>query len=312
MISVADGSVSELDLSFTVSRMFNDNTKKINTFLNLAQTLGIEDFNTRECLLDNATVKDGYILAEIANYADGKLESNSTFVVLNDKLEVVTELPKLIENQFGYPSFTDKGQLLVATLTTTDGKVVYYSVDTTTGDVALAPHLSERNDVIKFNNGYFYENKIYDINWNLLHDFNDNGDEVYTDDVCVVNGKLVYYVGNLADGDMEVGEIVTLSATEGEEATYEFKSERLVSDAGYHTDEIIVSEEGYYNLNGEFILDRTGNKYIENKNYKTVKTITSIIETDDSAFAIVKCAHSYEPSEGPVDRFDTYEFYIIK
>lgn len=329
IISVANGSVTELDRDYTVSKVFNANTKKINSFLNLV-TLGIENPENRECLLDTATVKDGFILTEIQKYADGKLSTNSSFAVLNENLEIVAELPKIVENQFSYPAYANAAELLVASRTA-NNRIIYYSVDASSGIVSLAPHLNRRNSIEKINNGYFYDNKMYDINWNLVHDFEeDDSVNVYTADFRVVNGVLLYFVNDYSSNEKLKRAEITKSIYDGKD-NYSYSTFDFLSNVTFFGEDYIktVSYDGsnyhdnYYNVNANnLIYESHGYDYIHSEaldldiRYEVNREIIDIVPHRDGYLATVKRTYTQDSNiddeTGLEYSFAKFDFYIIK
>ena len=179
----------------TINKLkINNTTKEIKTFMNYA-ALGIENFNTAETLLDSASVKDGYILAEIQKYEAGNLDGATTWVVLDESLNIVKELPTIIADQFTYPSFMS-ADVMIVSARTVGNKVVYYGADVKSGKITLLPGSNELQDVTVINNGYFWNKKIYDKNWKLMYDFNPDYSttsySVYSN-FHVVNGDIYCY-----------------------------------------------------------------------------------------------------------------------
>ena len=199
IINVSNGSVSTLDLSFVASNLLNDTTKDINAELNMNLI--------RSNDLDKVDVKDGYILATIQKFADGKLDAQSALVVLNENFEIVKELPKIVANQYAYPSFIDADTMIVASTSvifpeydwiTEKTKVVYYAFDVDGENVSLYPDFEEKGNVEPITGGYVWWKgascKLYSSDWELLKDFTDvdYDNDDYNSDYRVINGKLYY------------------------------------------------------------------------------------------------------------------------
>ena len=350
IINVTDGSVTELDLGFKTSKLFNNTTKDIKSFLNFA-TLGVSN-GIEETLLDSAKVKDGFILAEIQKYTDGELDLATTWAVLDESLNIVKELPAIIADQFTYPAFMDADTMIVSARTV-GNKVCYYGADVKTGEVNLLPDLNSLNSIEILDNGYFWGKKVYSKEWKVLRDFNppEDVDGSYTvyDNFKVINGDLYYYAYSSTatnpDYDVYCLEITATTRTEyryewDEEKDEETKIEWTVTDYNYDTDEIAedalfyvdgiiveneYGEDKYYSLDGKFLVGEEdtstyfvhSEKLDKNVRYERTETINGFYEIDGGYLVCVKLAYendsTYTAAEsGLPEYFNEYEYYIIK
>ena len=330
LISAKNGSISELDMSFTAQKLFNNNTKKINSFINY---MTLEMTNSGECLLDSAQVDAGYVIAEIQKYQGGNLDAKTSYVVLDANLEIVKELPAIIQNQFSYPAFLDADNMVVCTRAV-GNKTTYYSIDISSGEVTLAPSLSMLKDVQLLNNGYYYDYKIYDKNWNIIHDFaKDENFNIYRADFRVINKTLYFYTFTENDTD-EVQNISRANITYygyDKDANYTYNTETVLSNASFTNYEGIIradSSDGdyyYYNLNADRIIsiaDDSTRLWSEvlskNVRYSIEKSVESIRELEDGYLVVVRCYGELDESYYDVtglelpEYFYTYEYYVIK
>lgn len=351
IINITDGSVTELDLGFKTSKLFNNTTKEIKSFLNFA-TLGVER-DIDETLLDSAKVKDGFILAEIQKYKDGALDLATTWAVLDESLNIVKELPAIVADQFTYPAYMNADTMIVSTKTV-GTKVVYYGADVKTGEVTLLPDLNALNNITVLDNGYFWGKKVYSKEWKLLRDFNppENVDGSYTvyTNFQVINGDLYYYthMSNDTDIDYDVW-CLEITATTRTETRYEWDKEKeeeikiewTVTDYNYDTKEI--AEEGYilkdgiiaevesgekkfYSLDDKFLFgeEKAYTFYVDSEKlgrtvrYKVTETLYgNLYEIEDGYLVCVKIDYVNDSTytseqSGLPNSFSEYELYIIK
>ena len=184
--------VEAIELDYVVAGLFNNVTTSIRSFTTIttanvdaSTSSGLMQFKS---LMDTCTVKDGYTLAQVQKIEEGGLATESVFVVFDDKMNIVAELPKFMPNQLGYASFVTDGMMLVNT-TATDNKTVSYIVDTNAGVASLFVHeLLGGDDVKMIEGGYYFNGIIYDTKWNVLCDLSEESymfEKVY-------NGKVYF------------------------------------------------------------------------------------------------------------------------
>ncbi len=200
LLDVTTGAVSEVNNAFTAKNVYTNFTEEIKTYLNVNTTLLNTGVMTEEQLLDRKNhmqglyLKDGYVLAEIQKFENGALQGNTAYAILNaNTLEVVEELPKLVDSQFGYAGYISESEVLFA-VRTMDNKILRYTVNTETGDMELftkngnsIEYLTADTFIYKSGTGVA---KIYDYEWNEIADLT----EVYGnfgDYVVLGNGKLL-------------------------------------------------------------------------------------------------------------------------
>ena len=341
IISVTDGSVTSLDLSYKASKIFNDNTKNIRSFLNIT-TMEATDENITSALLSSVDVADGYMLAEIQKYADGVLSSDTVFAVLNESLEIVAELPKLIANQFTYPSFVDADTMIVSTRTA-NNKVVYYAVDAD-GDIFVLPSVNQLKRIQPITNGYVWWNsygkcKIYDESWNLLKDYTKE-DSSSNDKINfrVINGALYYderYYYNYEDTDEYNNCIRKASIEKVDNYDGEYRLELNDIDykpnaeksqyKGMLVDLYSYVQRDYYNIERNVLFSvgenrRSENVYDENNSYyyyyEADVTLDRVMTTEAGYLVRLKVEWSrseyeYTTTDLPISYIE-YEYYIVK
>ena len=329
IINVADGSVTELELGFKASKLFNNTTKDINTFINYG-TLGMTN-STDETLLASAKVKDGYILAEIQKYKDGTLDLATTWAVLDENLSIVKELPAIVADQFTYPSFMDANTMIVSARTV-GNKLVYYGAHIKTGEISLLPTLNQLDDVQILNNGYFWGKKVYDRNWKEIRDFNEtytsDSHPVYTN-FKVINGDLYYYnyyssvsttpttfdiyrltieaVENVYTEWHFDEETQTESKKEIVTITYDYDIKQVIDDGRYTSYDGIFVEisnglEKYYNLKDQYLFGEasTSTTFVRSEKldkdvrYEISKDVYSINEIDGGYLVCIRFAYEFD------------------
>ncbi len=281
-IDVETGEVTKLEKEFVVSKIYNNVTPEMDTLLNNATTAEV---------LGNCTVKDGYMLAQIQIYTDGVLDSNSLVVVLDEEMNVVATLPKILENQFGYVGFLDSDTMLVNTITT-DNKSIYYMANTATGDVELYFNANTQQGIQYIKGGFIYRNKIYDYDWNVVYDMTNDYEE-YRTYSYEVKGNTVYI--------METKEVTALEGTEyqttvmvgyftgGSYGTLNFTTKTMTTYAGRSWDSNIVQYDDCYKVTREDmyankveIYDHLGFMIVEIDTYKSYEQDEYWMEVQDS------------------------------
>ncbi len=352
IINVTDGSVTELDLGFKTSKLFNNTTKEINSFLNYT-TLEITDLsNPTGALLESAEVKSGYILAEIQKYEGGVLDGDTTWAVLDESFNIVKELPAIVADQFSYPSFMDADTMIVSAKTV-GSELIYYGADLKSGEISLLPDFTALNNVQLLDNGYFWNNKVYDKDWNVLRTLKgDTTSSSYTvyGGFRVINGDLYYYTYSSSlssvpsNFDWTRLEIVATERTEyfydwDEEKKeqvetkevyidYSTETETVVEDAVFLYDNVFFAVESgddtYYNINGDVIIaEDEYDKYIESElldrtvRYEVTKTVSGFTPIEDGYLVRVTLAYKNDTTttteeSGIPQTFEEYEYYIIK
>lgn len=341
LISVTDGSVTELQRSFVPSKLFNDNTKEIKSFTNLT-TLGITDLTAESysSLLDTAEVKDGFVLAEIQKYEGGNLTGESVYAVLDSNLEVVAELAPVIANQFTYPAFLDSDNMVV-TARTVGNHLVHYAVNLKSGAITLAPQNFTK--VQPLDGGYFWNYKVYDASWNVLKDFTEEDNFAYYDaEFQVINGSLYYYHINSSDSNYSHDgpfNVKRLSIVEKEGYDYDMNGNphkgytveiEQVCSKGYMADSVALigglDSDGdtiYYNLEGEILFaESSGDEYVYSEKlgrdvrYTCQISVDTSFESDGAYIIVVEEEYEMQSStfedSGLEESFTEYHYYIIK
>ena len=339
IISITDGKVTSLDKSFKVSKIFNDTTKDIRTFLNLTTMEVTDPTDLDSALLKSVDVDDGYMLAEIQKYADGVLDTNTVFAVLNESLEIVAELPKLVANQFTYPAFVDADTMVVSTRTA-NNRIVYYGIDTADGEIFILPALNELVRIEPITNGYVWWNydrsecKVYDVDWKLLEDYTDEDEtaESYRTDFRVINNTLYFeynyevYVGDdTYEYDTRIKKLdITKSIYEGED-NYAASEIDVLDDARFQAGDnaIIHAKNGdIYNLAAQILIDvgeNLRNKSIEYEgntyNYSGDVTREYMYTTDTGYVIYTRIDWSLSGAWVETDmpeEYTEYEYFVIK
>ncbi|MBR2929778.1 MAG: hypothetical protein IKC32_00980 [Clostridia bacterium] len=280
-ISAKDGSVTELDLAFRASKLLNNTTKSIKSFINLTTLEATDPTNPASALLSSVRVKDGFMLAEIQKHEGGRLDPKTVYAVLNESLEIVGELPTILADQFTYPAFISETAMVV-TARAVGTKLVYYSVNTETGKASLLPSLTSLVNIESFSGGYVWWNasrtacKIYDESFKLLKDYTKNeNDTTRRMDFRLINGELYFYEYSAVADESIVPDrftIVKLGVTRIEDGyDYEndvptYRNELTETDVAdraiFFSDSLILTEDsdGYValrNIEGEILVQES-------------------------------------------------------
>ena len=273
LVNPQSGNVESCELDYVVSGLFNNVTTSIRSFTTISTANVSANTNSEllefKSLMDTCSVKDGYTLAQVQKIEKGSLATESVFVVLDDKLNIVAELPKFMPNQIGYASFVDDGMILV-NVTATDNKTVSYMIDVKEGNASLFVHEYLGADrVTVLDDGYYFNGIVFDKDWNALCDFNKEG---YTFKF-ISNDKIYYTEYNESDNIVLNRGYITNSDYWGYESDYYFATETYVCVGDtinvyddylscYDNYEVQVDEYTYdynwwieyYNLNGDVLL----------------------------------------------------------
>ena len=138
LVDVKTGKVTEPELDFVVDSIVT-NAKNNGT---------------------NIAVNNGNQFAEVYMIADGKLATDCSFLILDNNMAKVAELPRIRKNQTVGTSFLTSGKLLI---TTAIYENVYYTVDFSKEEVALFVNI-ESGEYEDMNFGFVYGNKVYSDN----------------------------------------------------------------------------------------------------------------------------------------------------
>lgn len=175
----------------------------------------------------NISVNNGNQYAEVYTFADGKLAPDCSFVILDNNMAVVAELPRILKNQTVGTSFLSLGNLLIPT--DAFGENVYYTVDLATKDVNLFVDIEDSGfDALNF--GFIYGENVYNNNFTALQLLHDN--YAYT----IYGGDSVLFSGYSRDlGGNYYYRAFVIYVTENGESIYNDISSR-------ETDNIIYNE----------------------------------------------------------------------
>ncbi len=183
--------VETKEMDFVLQSLYNNTTESIKSYTSVATVGGVNP-DTMVSFMNTCKIADGYLLAQIKKYDAEKVLSDKTvYAVLDQSLNVVTELPSIIPNQFGYPYYVNESTMVVPTRTT-ENKSINYTVNVKDGSVAIYPNTNDINGLLEFadkiDGGYYLNNKIYNEKWVEVCDF---VEENYTFE-AIINGKIYY------------------------------------------------------------------------------------------------------------------------
>lgn len=190
LLNVATGATTDVNNSFLAQKVYTHAADEMETF-NSYLTVGSANDS-----LDNMKLKDGYVLAEVQHHSEGALQGESVFAVLDaNTMEIVAELPKIVPNQFGYVGYLDSDTMFIqARVADSANTVLNYTVNTKTGDLELYVH--DFNKVTLIENGFIYNDCVYDYKFNKLAVLNDHDDNMYDtySGYQVIDGKVLVQV----------------------------------------------------------------------------------------------------------------------
>lgn len=193
LLNVGTGATTDVNNSFLAQKVYTHAADEMTTF-NSYLTIGSANDS-----LDNMKLKDGYVLAEVQHYSEGALQGESVFAVLNaETMEIVAELPKIVPNQFGYVGYLDSDTMFIqARVADRANTVLNYTVNTKTGDLEL--YLHNFNNVTLIENGFIYNDCVYDYNFNKLAVLDDHDDNTYNmyQSYQVIDGKVLVQINSI-------------------------------------------------------------------------------------------------------------------
>ena len=223
IVSVADGSVTELQDKFILSNVLTNATKDIATPMHQ---------NTMSNVAGHAQIKEGVFLAEVQKVVDGELSREKTFVVMKNDGTLETELPQLNPSQFGYMGFFNKETPIFAT-TTVGNLLRFYTVDAY-GKASLFFNMAN-NDV----------RNIKQITDEII---------VYKDAIYTIDGKKAYDLSTVAS--YEVYEDTVLVSEYG--YGYTIVTEKVGDD---YWDDSLVDTNSFYTNGNDIAFDEEAGVY---------------------------------------------------
>ncbi len=337
VVSASTGAVTTVEKGYVASKVYTEPMFDVTTPLQQA---------TRGDFAGVCALKDGYMLANVQKFSDGVLSSDSVIAVLNGSLEIVAELPKVIPNQFGYVSFLNADQALISSLVefSTDGStVVYYSVDTKSGDLELV--LEDKEHVTVIDGGYIYEegwttDSVYDYNWNKLYTFDEIKESwEIVDGVLLItyeeNGNTYYYTGKIVASNSNSGNGQSVESFEFEKTRIadSYGSSNLTPYQGNRFFAYSTSSSDYtyiYDLKNElvFSFDKSETETLRDAEEPYNKYVSYSIERDFYIYELTDGVYYLElieswrqtsytgytdPAQIPYPETSTvYSYYIIK
>ena len=148
IVSATTGKATQVDVDFIFNAFANqlsDGDKKI--------TLKSNDCN----------------YAEIRRFTDGALSSEVEFVILDNSLEAVANLPKIVKNQTSVYEFTDASHVIVEA-TTPEGTNIFYSVDISIKSIREYYDVKDDPNYTALAGGYIYRDILYNNDGERLYD----------------------------------------------------------------------------------------------------------------------------------------------
>ncbi len=148
VISASTGKATEIELDFVIDVFVGKMTDAVN---------GV------------SVRADNYQYAEVRRFADGKISSNVEFLILDNALNEVENLPKIVKNQTSIYEFVDADYMIVKATNPT-GSNLYYMVNMS--NKSVRPYYDIENDSAyqSMNGGYIYNDILYNNDGNQLYD----------------------------------------------------------------------------------------------------------------------------------------------
>lgn len=230
ILDVATGKTTELELGFVVEKLITNADNDA-----------------------NITVKNNNQFAEVYKFADGKRSTDCSFLILDNNMTEVKELPKILKNQVAGTRFLNTGKLLIAANDVYEN--VYCAVDTANNSLEL--YVDVNDEYTEFVNGFIYNNVLYSADFEVLYDLSKASNySVFGDSILVVNEDTNEY-GNTTYTYSVISANGTVSAPIAKTDRFELRikydantSCYVVTQYGYDGDILNVS---LYNCNGQLI-----------------------------------------------------------
>ena len=127
----------------------------------------------------NMTVKNNNQFAEVYKITDGKMATDCSFLILDNTMKEVKELPKILKNQTPGTVFLNNGELLI---TMEVYEEVFYTVDMLNNKVEL--YVDANGNYVQLDDCFIYNDVIYTADFVELYDlsvhtgYNVNGESV--------------------------------------------------------------------------------------------------------------------------------------
>lgn len=284
----------------------------------------VSNFDTEDTGIE---LNGNYQYAEIVRIEDGYLANDVDFVILDNKLDEVVTLPKILKNQISVAEGFGNGKLLVA-VDNIIGIEAGYVADMTDGTVAR--FFDTSNDYKMIKGGIVLKDKVYN---NVLEEVYDLTNYFYS-----INGDAIFFSESqtievpVTESDSEVDGVLP----EDTEPDYDTGDEYEDSQE-YEYITVDKYYVGYVNENGEFIInelgedvsvDHRGLTYIVSTDDGMVKiynrlgerifleenySITSIntVATFEEGI-VIKATYSYYDELSGIENIIKYEYYTIK
>ena len=113
----------------------------------------------------NMTVKNNNLFAEVYKLTEGKMATDCSFLILDNSMKEVKELPRILKNQIHGTAFLNNGELLI-TMNVYDE--VFYTVDMLNNKVEL--YVDVNSDYVQLGDCFIYNDKIYTADFVELYD----------------------------------------------------------------------------------------------------------------------------------------------
>jgi hypothetical protein len=245
---------------------------------------------------------------EVRRFADGQLSDDVEFLILDNSLATVENLPKIVKNQTSAYEFIDASYIIIEATTPT-GKNLYYSVNTS--DKTVKPYFDVDGDTsyVAVQGGYIYNDILYNNDGVQLYDLRnaisyrvENGESLYVVEQYGLSGDTLAYdkSGNPiypADGIVRV-KLMHIDT-----------KDVLVQSVVIDQYNINYNSDGFYysTVDGYTVWDKYGNEIL-------YADVTKFEEIADNCYLIAcrKTVSEYVSTLGGYVEVTYTEYYIMK
>lgn len=218
---------------------------------------GIVDLVTNFSAQNNNKVNDDLNIASVYRYADGKLDSTTTNLVLDGNMNVVATLPNVVPNQNGLLTRLGGDSWKLRTCVEYTTSVSYFI--SSNGNLILLP---DDNDVDAICNGFFmFNGDIYThysdlvveaTEWRGYHVFNSGNSIAILDDEDVLTVYTITSDGRVTS--KSVSDVAYISYDDLDDSVLSFY---------YKTLSGISNRKGYVDATGNVLYSSNGDSYDE-------------------------------------------------
>lgn len=128
----------------------------------------------------------------IAHKVDSKLSDDVRYLIMDNSLKVIAELPNIVKNQVGFVGFVSENKMIVKAANYSGDQYIYYMVDTRDSTVSL--YVDEQSsEYEKVDGGFIYKGILYNYDMKELCDLSCVESYEIVEGVIIVNEKLTRF-----------------------------------------------------------------------------------------------------------------------